>query len=86
MTRPQAALAAIGLAVAAGLVALAVYTWQSLGAVAIDSNGYIALALGVLGTAALGGGLMALLFYSHRQGFDDQAGGRSDRRGGSGRG
>ncbi len=36
----------------------------------MDIHGYIAMALGVLFTAALGGGLMALLFWSHKKGYD----------------
>ena len=36
----------------------------------MDTNGYVAMALGILFTVLLGGGLMALLFWSHRKGFD----------------
>jgi hypothetical protein len=36
----------------------------------IDTNGYIALGLGVLLSMVLGGGLMALLFWSNRKGYD----------------
>jgi hypothetical protein len=71
-------LAAAGLLAVAALLALGVYTWQSLGDVPMDANGYIALVLGVIGTVALGGGLMALLFYSNRHGYDDAAGGKKD--------
>ncbi len=79
-TRLQVALAAAGLVAVAALLALGVYTWQSLGEVEMDATGYIALVLGVLGTVALGGGLMALLFYSHRHGYDDAAGGKPEKR------
>ncbi len=68
-------LAAVGIVSVAALLALGVYTWQSLGAVEMSASGYVALVLGVLGTLALGGGLMTLLFYSHRHGYDDAAGG-----------
>ena len=34
-------------------------------------HGYIALGLAVVLTALLGGGLMALAFYSDRHGYDD---------------
>jgi hypothetical protein len=34
-------------------------------------HAYIALGLGVVVTAALGGGLMALAFHSSRHGWDD---------------
>jgi hypothetical protein len=36
----------------------------------MSTNGYIAMALGVLFTMALGGGLMFLMFYSNRHGRD----------------
>jgi hypothetical protein len=38
--------------------------------------GYLSLVLGGLATLALGMGLMALVFYSNREGFDDRAGAR----------
>lgn len=37
-------------------------------------HGYVALGLAVVLTAALGGGLMALAFYSARHGYDDGQG------------
>lgn len=37
----------------------------------ISWHGWFAMALGVVFTAALGGGLMYLLFYSARNGHDD---------------
>jgi hypothetical protein len=36
----------------------------------IDINGYIALTLGVVLSMVLGGGLMALVFWSNRKGYD----------------
>jgi hypothetical protein len=77
--RLRLALAAAGVLAIAALLALGVYTWQSLGDVPMDATGYIALVIGVIGTVALGGGLMALLFYSNRHGYDDAAGGRKER-------
>ena len=76
--RSQFVLAAVGIVSVAALLALGVYTWQSLGAVEMSDNGYVALVLGVVGTLALGGGLMTLLFYSQRHGYDDAASGSSD--------
>jgi hypothetical protein len=38
--------------------------------------GWFAIAGGVLFSLALGGGLMALMFYSERHGYDDNADGR----------
>ncbi len=37
-------------------------------------HGYVAMGLAVVLTALLGGGLMALAFYSNRQGYDDDQG------------
>lgn len=39
---------------------------------AMSIHGWIALALGTLLSLAVGGGLMALVFYSSRKGFDDR--------------
>ena len=36
----------------------------------ITFKGYLAMVLGILFTMALGAGLMALMFYSHRSGRD----------------
>ena len=36
----------------------------------IDTNGYIALTLGVVLSMLLGGGRMALVFWSNRKGYD----------------
>jgi hypothetical protein len=58
------------------VIAVGVYAWMSLGDVAMSAAGYIALGLGVVATVAVGVGLMALVFYSNRQGFDDRAGAR----------
>ena len=61
-----------------GLLGLAVlfawYVWSGLEGVEISLHGYVALALGVVLTFALGAGLMALAFFSQRRGFDDEAG------------
>jgi hypothetical protein len=35
-------------------------------------HGWVALGLGTFVSLALGGGLMALVFYSSRKGFDDR--------------
>lgn len=41
----------------------------------IPLYGYFAIAGGVLVSLAVGGGLMALVFYSNRHGYDDLSGG-----------
>jgi hypothetical protein len=76
--RSQLILVAVGIVSVAALLALGVYTWRSLGVVEMSDNGYIALVLGVIGTLALGGGLMTLVFYSQRHGYDDAASGGND--------
>jgi len=40
-------------------------------AAGVSAAGYIAMALGVLFTLLVGFGLMALIFYSSRRGYDD---------------
>ncbi len=81
--RSQRVLAAVGAVIILALAAIGIYTWRSLGDIEMDTSGYVALVLGVLGTVGLGGGLMALLFASNRYGYDDEAGGvrRRDKRG-----
>jgi len=66
------------------LLALAVWfagsAWVHLGGgEAIPLYGYVAIAGGVLFSLAVGGGLMALVFYSSRHGYDDEAN-RTERR------
>jgi hypothetical protein len=51
----------------------AVSAWQRLGG-DIPFYGYVAIAGGVLFSLAVGGGLMALVFYSSRHGYDDDQG------------
>jgi hypothetical protein len=45
------------------------YAWNSTDA-QISIHGYIALVLGIVFTTLVGGGLMALMFYSSRKGYD----------------
>jgi hypothetical protein len=54
------------------------YAWTSVGATSTDGmtmngNGVAALIIGGIGSLVLGGGLMALVFYSARRGYDDAA-------------
>ncbi len=66
--------------VIAGLVAMLVVvalavgylTWQMEGEIGL--HGWIAFGLGMTLAVALLGGLLALMFVSHRQGYDDDAG------------
>ena len=47
-----------------------IYAWAALPGVRIPPIGWLFLVLGVVFTLAIGGGLMALLFYSSRKGKD----------------
>ncbi len=62
-----------------GLLALAVWfaasAFMHLSGDPIPFYGYVAIAGGVLFSLAVGGGLMALVFYSSRHGYDDLSGG-----------
>jgi hypothetical protein len=59
------------------LLALAVWfagaAWVRLGGEPIPLYGYVAIVGGVLFSLLVGGGLMALVFYSNRHGYDDDA-------------
>jgi hypothetical protein len=58
-----------------GLLALAIWfavsAWVHLGGDTIPLYGYVAIACGIFFSLLLGGGLMALVFYSSRHGYDD---------------
>ena len=82
MTKPsvhEAKRAGLGvagwLAIAAMVIVLGaaiwfmVYGWNLTNA-QISTQGYIALTLGIVLSALVGGGLMALLFWSNRKGYD----------------
>ena len=60
-----------------GLLALAIWfagtAWVHFGGDAIPLYGYVAIAGGVFFSLLVGGGLMALVFYSSRHGYDDDA-------------
>ena len=57
-------------AILAGALWFAFTTWTSVGDVAISTAGMIALGLGVFFSLLVGIGLMALLFWSSRKGYD----------------
>lgn len=58
------------LLVAAGVVA---YLGWTLGEANVPKSGYIAMGFGVVFSLVVGIGLMALLFYSSRKGYDEPA-------------
>jgi hypothetical protein len=65
-----------------GLLAItvgwAVWGWQQTSNVPMSVHSYIAMILGIVFTLLVGCGLMALMFYSSRHGYDDAAGDLSD--------
>ena len=58
-----------------GMLALSIWgsgvVWNSLEGVKMSGHGIFALILGLVFSLGLGGGLMALVFYSSRAGYDD---------------
>lgn len=45
--------------------------WISVGGPPMPATGYVAMTLGVVLSVGVGSGLMALLFYSNRHGYDE---------------
>jgi len=76
--RPALLLIAVLGAILVTAVVMAVDVWSGAGDTGMSVHGYIAMALGVVATLALGGGLMALVFFSNRRGYDDAAAGDQD--------
>jgi len=59
------------LLVASGVIAY--LGWMSGGDADVPTSGYVAMAFGVIFSLAVGIGLMALIFYSSRKGYDEPA-------------
>jgi hypothetical protein len=57
--------------VLAGAIAYLVSAWSAIGGANISVVGWLAIIGGAIVTLAVGGGLMALVFYSARRGYDD---------------
>ena len=64
---------AILLLLLAGTLIVSYLGWTSAAGTDVPAAGYIALALGVIFSLVVGCGLMALVFYSSRQGYDEPA-------------
>lgn len=47
------------------------YAWNELADVKMTGHGWIALALGIVFSLIVGIGLMGLMFYSSRKGYDE---------------
>ena len=52
------------------IVSVGFYIWQMLGPISLSIHGWFAIIVGVLSSFLLGGGLMALSFYSAKSGYD----------------
>ena len=59
------------LAILAGAVWVGHYGWELAGDVVMPAWGWLMMGLGIFFTLLVGGGLMALVFYSSRAGFDE---------------
>jgi hypothetical protein len=51
----------------------AVWVWNAGGEVEISGHGYAAMTLGIVFSVIVGAGLMGLVFYSARKGYDRPA-------------
>lgn len=56
------------------LIGIGIYAWYTLRDTDMGLFAAVALGFGIILTLAVGIGLMTLLFYSDRQGFDDEVG------------
>ena len=79
MAKPNAksiGTAAIVVVLLAILVAAALYAanaWTKVSGPPMPTAGYVAMTLGIVFSLLIGCGLMALLFYSSRHGYDEEA-------------
>ena len=62
------------LALLAATAGIAWWAWLEMGDVQLTTHGLIALGAGVSASLIVGVGLMWLVYYSHKKGFDDEAG------------
>lgn len=73
MGRGSYAIVVILLGLLIATVTLAVFGWSSTTGIDMPLTGYIAMAIGVVFSVLVGVGLMALVFYSSRAGYDEPA-------------
>ena len=59
-------------AVTVGTLTYSVLTWNALGGTELSGHGWTALILGVVFSFVVGIGLMWLVFYSSRKGYDER--------------
>jgi hypothetical protein len=62
---------AVLLAILAGAIFVGHYGWVSAGNVTMPAWGWLMMGLGIFFTVVIGGGLMVLIFYSSRAGYDE---------------
>ena len=60
-------------------VSWAIWGWEQTAGTAMGFHGWLAMILGIVFTLLVGCGLMALMFYSSRHGYDEAASDLSDR-------
>lgn len=54
-------------------IGFAYYAWISDEGPPLPTTGYVAMGLGIVFSLVVGIGLMALVFYSHRHGYDERS-------------
>ena len=76
----KTALVIVGLLALLGVtVGWAIWGWQQTAGTAMGFHGWLAMILGVVFTVVVGCGLMGLMFYSSRYGYDERATDLSDK-------
>ena len=55
----------------AATLVIAYFGWTSANDTDVPTSGFVAMAIGVIFSLAVGFGLMALVFYSSRKGYDE---------------
>ena len=76
----KTALVIVGLLALLGVtVGWAIWGWQQTAGTAMGFHGWLAMILGVVFTVVVGCGLMGLMFYSSRYGYDERATNLSDK-------
>jgi hypothetical protein len=73
MGRGSYALIAVLFALLVSTVIIATLGWQSAPGTDVPPVGYVTMAIGVGFSVIVGAGLMALVFYSSRSGYDEPA-------------
>lgn len=76
MSRSMWIVIAVAAAVVVAVIAVVAGLWATIGANQISAAGWAAMILGALVTLGLGTGLMSLVFFSSRHGYDDDVGPR----------